>query len=414
MADDDVIISRLGAQGDGIAAGVASAALFVPFALPGERWRLVDGAPPQRLTDSLHRAVPPCQHFGTCGGCVAQHMDDELYAAWKRDTVLQAFAHRGIDADVAPLRRIPAASRRRAFFGVTRDGATIALGFREEGRHRIVDLHDCVILDPAIVAALPAFRVLADAILPRAGTAGARLVVTRLDHGLDVAFETDAKPDPATLERIARIAAQAGIIRLSIAGAMVMRTAAATLRIGPAAVDPPPGIFLQTVPEAEQVMTELVVAAVAKAKSVADLFCGLGTFTFALSERARVLAADGDKRAISALATAAKGAQGIKPVTVKLRDLFREPLSPRELDAFDAVVFDPPRAGAQAQCERLAKSKVATVIAVSCNPASLARDARILIDGGYNMGDVIPIDQFVYSPHVEAVAVFRRDRRSRK
>jgi 23S rRNA (uracil1939-C5)-methyltransferase len=410
MADGvDVTIARLGAQGDGVVADdPADAVRYVPFALPGERWHLVDGAPPERRTASPQRADPPCRHFGTCGGCVAQHMSEDLYATWKRDSVLQAFAHRGIAASVAPLQRIKAGSRRRAFFGVARAGDGIALGFREEGRHRLVDLQDCVILDRVIVAALPRLRALADAILPRGGTAGARLVVTRLDHGLDVAFETERKPDAATLARLAGEAIAAGIVRLTIAGEMVMRAGPTTLRNGPAQVEPPPGLFLQAVPEAEQVMNDLVLAAVGKAKSVADLFCGLGTFTYALAQRARVLAADGDKRAIAALAAAVKGAQGLKPVTVKLRDLFREPFSPRELDGFDAVVFDPPRAGAQAQCERLARSKVKTVVAVSCSPATLARDARILIDGGYEMGEVTPIDQFVFSPHVEAVATFRR------
>ncbi len=404
----DVTIARLGAKGDGIVADTPGASEYVAYALPGERWRLAPDADPQRLTASPQRAEPPCRHFGTCGGCVAQHMRDELYDAWKRDIVVQAFAHRGIAAAVAPLRRIPTGSRRRAFFGVARADGGIVLGFREEGLHRLVDLHECVILDPAIVACVPQLRVLADLVLPRARAAGARLVVTRLDHGLDVAFETEAKPDAATVARIAGLAAEAGIVRLSIAGDMVMRAGATTLRIGAAEVEPPPGIFLQAAPEAEQAMTDLVLAGVAKAKTVADLFSGLGTFTFTLARRARVLAVDGDKRAIAALTTAARGAQGIKPVTAKLRDLFREPLSPRELDGVDAVVFDPPRAGAQAQCERLARSKVKTVVAASCNPATLARDARILIDGGYEMTEVTPIDQFIFTPHVEAVVAFRR------
>lgn len=404
----DVTISALGAQGDGIVGDGAGTSTYVPFALPGERWRLADGTEPQRLSVSAQRVVPPCQHFGVCGGCAAQHMGDDLYNAWKREIVVQAFAHRGLDAQVAPLRRVGSGSRRRAFFGVARGGDGVLLGFREEGRHRLVDMQECVVLDPTIVAALPQLRLLADAILPRAANAGARLVVTRLDDGLDVAFETDGKPDAAAVQGIAAMATGAGIVRLSIAGDVVLNAGPVSLRLGAAQVAPPPGIFLQAVPEAEAAMTDLVLAAVGKAKTVADLFCGLGTFTFSLAARARVLAVDGDKRALAALAEAVKGTQGVKPIGMKLRDLFREPLSPRELDGFEAAVFDPPRAGAQAQCERLARSKVRTVVAVSCSPATLARDARILVDGGYEMGEVTPIDQFIFTPHVEAVVAFRK------
>lgn len=187
-----------------------------------------------------------------------------------------------------------------------------------------------------------------------------------------------------------------------------MTLAPPTLALGGATVKPPPGVFLQAVPEAEQVMSEIILAALPKVNLVADLFCGLGTFTYALAQRARVLAVDGDKRAIAVLTDAAKGAAGLKPVTAKVRDLFREPLSARELDGVDAAVFDPPRAGAQAQCERLAISKVKTVVAVSCNAATLARDARILLDGGFHLGKVHPIDQFAYAAHVETIAVFSR------
>lgn len=404
----DVTIAALGAQGDGIVSAAANVPTYVPFALPGERWRISEGEVAQRLSDSPQRVAPPCRHFGVCGGCATQHMSEDLYAAWKRDIVVQAFAHRGLAAQVADLRVISTGSRRRAVFGVARSGDDIVLGFREEGRHRLVDLHECVILDRTIVAAMPQLRTLAAAILPCSGGAGVRLVVTRLDHGLDVAFETDGKPDAAVVQRIGAMAGAAGIVRLCIAGEVVLRAGPTSLSIGPARVEPPPGIFLQAVPEAERTMTGLVLGAVGKAKTVADLFCGLGTFTFSLARRARVLAVDSDKRAVSTLAIAAKATHGVKPIATKARDLFREPLSPRELDDFEVVVFDPPRAGAQAQCERLARSKVRTVVAVSCNPATLARDARLLIDGGYDMGEVTPIDQFIFTPHVEVIAAFRR------
>jgi 23S rRNA (uracil1939-C5)-methyltransferase len=412
MAEGDatsgvVEIARLGAQGDGVAE-TPRGPVYVPQGLPGETWRLVAGAGPELLVASKERVTPPCPHFGTCGGCVAQHMGDDLYARWKHGIVAQAFAHRGIDVTVQPLYRIGTHSRRRATLGVARTRDGIALGFREEGQHRLVDLATCLILDPAIVAALPELRALAAAVLPRDGPGG-RIVVTRIDDGLDAGFDAVRKDLGAdALQDIAQQARRAGIVRLVLGGDVVMCEAPPRLTLAGAIVDPPPGIFLQAVPEAEAVMTGLITAAMPRAKSVADLFCGLGTFTFALARKARVTAIDGEKRAISALQAAAKATQGLKPIDSRVRDLFREPLTQRELDAFDAVVFDPPRAGAQAQCERLAKSKVATVVAASCNPATLARDARILIDGGYRLVSVTPVDQFVYAPHVEAVAVFRR------
>lgn len=402
----DVTIARLGAQGDGVAETDAGP-LYVPFALPGETWRLAPDEPPQMLTASPQRRPPPCRHFGTCGGCVAQHMSDDLYAAWKHGVVVQAFAHRGIDAKVAPLRRIASASRRRAALGVTREQGRIVIGFRQEGAHRLVDMTECVILDPAIVTALPALRALADAVLPAVGSGG-RLVVTRLDAGLDISIEIDAQDRSAeTLQRLAGLARAAGIVRLQVGGATIVDNVV-RLTINGVVTAPPAGIFLQAAPQAEQAMTELIMAGLPKARSVADLFCGIGTFSFALARRARVTAIDGDKRALATLDAAARHAQGLKPIECKVRDLFREPLTERELAAFDAVVVDPPRAGAEAQCVRLAKSKVPVIAAVSCNPATLARDARILLDGGYRLASVTPIDQFVYSPHIEAVALFRR------
>ena len=401
-------IVRLGAQGDGVA-DTEAGPVYVPFALPGERWSVSEGVARQRISASPQRAEAPCRHFGTCGGCVAQHMSAELYGSWKRDGIVDAFAHRGIAATVAPLRRIANASRRRAYFGIARRGGTIELGFRQEGQHHLVDLEECIILDPRIMRALPQLRALARQILPLKPEVGSRLLVTCLDQGLDVSFETDGKGLSAqTRQTLAGEAIAAGIVRLSVGGEAIMTAGPATLDLGGAHVTPPTGTFLQAAPEAERIMTELIMDALPKVKTVADLFCGLGTFTFALARRARTLAVDGDKRAIGALTEAAKGASGLKPITTKLRDLFREPMSARELDGVDAVVFDPPRAGAQAQCERLAKSKVKTVIAVSCNPATLARDAKILIDAGYVMDVVTPIDQFPFSAHVEAVAAFRR------
>lgn len=407
MADGvDVTIERLGAKGDGIAMRDGEA-VYVPFALPGERWRVGTGEA-IRLTDSAERADPVCRHFLQCGGCLAQHMTPALYRDWKRGLVVEAFRHRGIDAEVGPPVIVDAASRRRAFFGVERRADEVTIGFREEGQHTLVNLMECPVLDPLIVAAVPGLRSLARRVM--VDRAGGRLVVTRLDHGLDVSFDNGRKDlSPHEKAEIGALAQKMGLARLVVGGELIVAAGRPTVTIGGAEVEIEPGLFLQAVPQAERIMAELCVAALPKsAKKVADLFSGVGTLTLPVARRASVTAYDSDKRAIAALDSAVRHAQGLKPVTAMVRDLFREPLSARELADFDAAVLDPPRAGAAAQAERLAKSKVPVVIAVSCNPATLARDARMLVDGGYRMGPVTPIDQFLYSAHVEAVVVFRR------
>jgi 23S rRNA (uracil1939-C5)-methyltransferase len=237
-----------------------------------------------------------------------------------------------------------------------------------------------------------------------------RLIVTKLDTGLDVAFDNGHKMlKPEERADLAKMAEAARIARLVVAGDAIVVRSEPRLTLGSTQVDVPPSLFLQAVPEAERLMIDLVVGALPKkAKRVADLFSGLGTFTFPLAQKVQVVAFDSDRRAISVLETAVRRATGLKPIEARVRDLFREPLSPKELEVFDAVVLDPPRAGAAEQTERLARSKVPVVIAVSCAPATLARDARTLIDAGFKMGPVTPIDQFIYSPHIEAVTVFRR------
>jgi 23S rRNA (uracil1939-C5)-methyltransferase len=402
----EVVIDRIGGKGDGVAS-CDGEPIYVPFALPGERWDLADGGS-ARKTDSEDRAAPVCRHFLTCGGCVAQHMSPTLYRDWKRGLVVEAFRHRGIDADVAPLVSVAHGSRRRAYFGVERQGADVTIGFREEGQHVLVDLLECPVLDPSIVAAVPGLRALARIAMP--DRAGGRLLVTRLDHGLDVSFDNGRRDlGPQERAELAALAQQNRLVRLAVGGDVIVAAGRPVVTLGGAEVEVTHGLFLQAVPEAERRLAELCIAALPKrVKAVADLFCGAGTLTLPLARRVAVTGYDSDRRAVAALTDAARHAQGLKPVTAQVRDLFRDPLSPRELGAFDAVVLDPPRAGAQAQAERLAKSKVPVVMAVSCSPATLARDARALIDGGYRMGTVTPIDQFLYSAHVEAFAVFRR------
>ena len=405
----DVVITRVGAQGDGMAT-CDSAALFVPFTLAGERVRVSRNGDRTRveavLEASSDRVAPVCQHFGRCGGCALQHMAPALYASWKREQVIAAFKSRGIEADVAPL-VVPDGLRRRAVFTARRSDDGMQIGFHEAQSHDLIDLAECPVLEPRIVEVLPGMKRLLKPLVSRRGEA--RVSVTMTAAGLDVALSGIEKTLSLALRtELAKDATDLGLARISVEGDPVYEALPPFLVFGGIEVPLPPGIFIQAVGAAESAMARLVTEGLGKVKTVADLFAGIGALTFPIAARAKVLAVDSDASAIAALAQGVRKGSGIKPVTTLVRDLFREPLSTLELNEHDAVVFDPPRAGAEAQAKSLARSKVKTVVAVSCNPATLARDARILIDGGYKMGMVTPIDQFHYAPHIEAVTVFKR------
>jgi 23S rRNA (uracil1939-C5)-methyltransferase len=411
MGDTQALdIARLGAQGDGVA-DTPSGPVFVPFALSGERVQADVHGERARLiavmTPSPDRIAPVCRHFTHCGGCAVQHLRSPAYLAWKREMVIAAFASRGIDAPVAPVASVGVGARRRAAFSARRTGRSVVLGFHEAKGVEIVDLQECPVTASAIVRVLPGLRRLVEPLMSR--RAPGRVIVTLAANGLDVAVEdVPGDPPPDVREFLAREATALGLARLTLAGDTLYQATVPAVRFGTANVVLPARSFLQAAPVAEAAMVRLVTQAVAGAKRVVDLFSGMGTFTFPLAQSASVLAVDGDKQAITALQNAAKRTPGLKPIEVKVRDLFREPLSARELQGFDAAVFDPPRAGAATQAQSLVDSPINTVVAVSCNPATLARDARILIDGGFKLERVTPIDQFLFSPHIEAVAVFRR------
>lgn len=405
----DVEITRVGAQGDGVA-DTAAGQVFIPFTLPGEL--VVAHGTGERarlekiLLESADRIPPVCQHFTVCGGCAVQHMSSEFYGAWKRDSVLAAFKSRAIDAEVAHL-FVPQDLRRRAVLTALRNDAVVELGFHQSQSHDLVDLIECPVLHPRIVAALPGLRTLLKPLLAKRSEA--RVTVTMTEAGLDIAIGKLEKPLTLPLRsELAKHAADLKIARVSVDDDPVYTAISPFLRFGTIDVHVPPGAFIQAVAAAETEMARLVVDGIGKSKKVADLFAGVGAFSFPVAARAKVLAVDSDRAAIAALADGVRMGSGIKPVTTVVRDLFREPLSALELNEHDAVVFDPPRAGAEAQSKMIAKSKVKTVVAISCNPATLARDARILIDGGYAMGRVMPIDQFHYTPHIECVTVFKR------
>jgi len=403
-------IARLGAQGDGIA-DTASGPVFVPYSLPGERVQAELRGERARLIAvveaSPDRIAPVCRHFTHCGGCAVQHLRAPAYLAWKRELVAAAFSARGIDAPISHVATVGLGARRRASFSARRTGRGVVLGFHEAKGIDIVDLQECPVTASAIVRVLPGLRRLVEPLMSR--RAPGRVVVTLAANGLDVAIEdVPDNPSVEVREFLAREATTLKLARLTLAGDTLYQATVPAVRFGAANVVLPARSFLQAAPAAEAEMVRLVAQAIGESKRVVDLFCGMGTFTFPLAQRAPVLAVDGDKSAITALASAVNRTPGLKPIETKLRDLFREPLSVKELQGFDAAVFDPPRAGAATQAAALAPSGVKTIVAVSCNPATLARDARILIDGGFKLERVTPIDQFLYSPHIEAVAIFRR------
>ena len=340
-----------------------------------------------------------------CGGCALQHLEEDAYLAWKRELVVQALRSRGLDAEVEPVKPVPLGSRRRATFALGRTPQGLVLGYRRARSHDLIDIDTCPILSPAIVSRLPKLKAVLGPLL--GGKREARVSVTETETGLDVVVE-GVRPKEAVLAKLASETARLGVARVTVGGDSLMPGAPPAVRFGASQVKLPPGAFLQASPDAERTMVELVRDGVGRAKRIADLFAGLGTFTLALAGDAAVDAFEADETALAALAEAARHTPKLKPVRAVARDLFRTPLGPAELAAYDAVVFDPPRAGAAAQAEQLAKSKVKSLVAVSCNPGTLARDLRLLVDGGYRLTRVVPVDQFLFSAHVEVVAHLER------
>ena len=327
------------------------------------------------------------------------------YLAWKREQVVAALASRGLEAPVEEARPVPLASRRRAAFALGRAADGLAFGYRAARSHDIVDISACPVLSSSIAGRLPKLK---SALAPLlGGKREARVALTEAEQGLDVMIE-GIRPSPALFAKLAATGARIGAARITIDGESVILAGEPTVTLSGAQVRLPPGAFLQASRESETVLVGLVKEGVGRAKRLADLFAGIGTFTFALAGSAEVDAFEQDEAAIAALAGAARTTPKLKPVRTFSRDLFRAPLSPRELARYDAVVLDPPRSGAKAQAEALAASKVPKVVMVSCNPGTCARDLRILVDGGYRITRVVPVDQFLFSPHIELVAELER------
>lgn len=408
-------IERIGMRGDGVARWRGEP-VFVPFTAPGDvveanlGKRRGEGraAELRRVISPGTRAEPVCAHFGQCGGCGLQHLDPAVYVAAKEAWLAAALAQHGLSAGVVrPLRRLTPGTRRRARFGLEPG----RLGFHARGSHRVVDLRECAVLHPQLVALVPPLRELTRFLLAP-GTAGAANA-TVTNSGIDLVLELPEAPDLARLEAMARFAEAQDLARLfwkSNDEAMpVALRRAARVTLSGVAVDLPEDGFLQPSVEAEAALVEAVLGMIGTPRRVADLYAGIGTFAFALARIAKVHAVEGSKSAAAALARAAARAGLAGIVSSEKRDLAARPLTAEESDAFDALVFDPPYAGAKAQSRELATSRLKRLVAVSCNPASFARDARILVDGGYRLAEVRPFDAFIWSANLELVARFDKD-----
>ncbi len=402
-------ITALGHLGDGVA-DTPGGPVHVPFALPGEVVRGIiadgrmDGA--EVIEPSPDRVAPPCPQFGVCGGCTVQHGSDAFVARWKADLVVRALAARGLGAEIAGVETSPPLSRRRAVLAARRTRDGVAVGFHARGSDRIVAIDGCRVLHPRLADARAVIGTLAarGGLLPGV----LRAQVTLTDTGLDIDV-TGGRPLDAVLRvDLAAIAAVPDIARLTWAGELVVQARAPRVRFGRAAVTPPPAAFLQPTAEGEAALVAAVRRTLGPARRIVDLFAGCGTFTLPLAEVAEVRAVEGEAAMLAALDQGWRRAEGLRRVVTETRDLFRRPLLPPEVKGVEAVVLDPPRAGARDQVRALGTTQVPRIAYVSCNPASFARDARILVDAGYRMGPVTVVDQFRWSAHVELVAPFTR------
>ncbi len=400
-------IERLGHLGDAIAQG-ENGPIFVAQMLPGEE---VEGElvgnrleNARILTPSINRVRPPCAHARSCGGCMMQHAKDDFVAAWKMDVVRSALAGQGLEADLRPILTSPAKSRRRATIAGRRTKSGAMLGFHARGSDALVLVLQCQLLHPDLMAVFPALEALV--MMGGSRKSELALTITRSLAGPDVSV-TGGKPLDGQLRlELARVAEAHGLSRLTWDHEVVALRAAPMQAMGRALVAPPPGAFLQATDQGQADLLLAVQEAVGDAKRIIDLFAGSGTFTLPLAERAEILAVEGDSAMMAALDKGWRQAEGLKRVTTETRDLFRRPLEPDEFKSVQAVVIDPPRAGAEAQTRTLAASKVPVIAAVSCNPVTFARDARILTGAGYRLDWVQPVDQFRWSSHVELAARF--------
>lgn len=407
-------VDHVGHHGDGVALS-GGQPIYVPYTLPGETVEVTaaPGHHPDRRQliqvdkASLQRIAPFCQHFGICGGCAIQHWQAEPYRAWKRGLVVESLTQAGIDCEVDPLVDAHGLGRRRVTLHA-RMGThqVLKVGFSAASSHDIVPIDRCPILDPGLNGALDAAWAIAESLKPSGKPLDIQITATR--GGLDVDVRGSGPLPSSMIATLSHVAEAHRLARLTRHGELVLMRAQPAITIGSATVVLPPGSFLQATLAGEETLAALVLNHCTRAKHIADLFCGVGPFALRLAAKSKVMAYDSDTGSVSALQKAAASTPGLRPVRCETRDLFRRPLVPQELKEFDAIVYDPPRQGALAQAQALGTSRIALVVAVSCNIATFARDARILIDAGYHLHGVTPIDQFRHTPHVELVARFTR------
>ncbi|WP_339912692.1 class I SAM-dependent RNA methyltransferase [Sulfitobacter litoralis] len=405
-------IQRLGHLGDGIASGP----LFAPMTLPGE---VVTGTPDgQTLTDirivrpSENRVAPPCRHFKACGGCQLQHASDDFVAEFKLGVVKASLDAHGIETIFKPLQTSPAQSRRRATFAAKRTKKGAMAGFHGRGSDVVIEIPGCQLLDPAVLGALPIAEKLA--VIGTSRKAPLAVTVTASRGGLDISVQNGKELDGPLRQELAHLCDSLGLARLTWDGEVIAMRTPPVQRFGAAKVTPPPGAFLQATPHGEAALITAVREAVGDARHVIDLFAGSGTFSLPLADRAEVHAVEGDAAMTAALDHGWRMSTGLKPVTTEARDLFRRPLLPDELAKTDAVVIDPPRAGAEAQIAEIVKAMPPVLAYVSCNPVTFARDAAVLIAAGYTLNWVQVVDQFRWSSHVELAAQFTAPEVQRK
>jgi 23S rRNA (uracil1939-C5)-methyltransferase len=390
----NVTIESLNWRGEGV-----SGEKIFRHVLPGE---VVDDTTGRVVQSSPERINAFCKYYARCGGCQLQHWEMGAYQTWKMNLITTALAKRGIDASVSKIIDAHGVGRRRVSLHVRKRDGVVTAGFMAPRSHDLIDIDQCPILTPALDSATTIARRLGS----RLGDCDVAL--TAADNGLDVAVKVERKVAEEQLPKLAGLVGELKLLRLTVNGSLVATQGTPTIAMGKGLVQLPAGSFLQATQQGEETLSARVLEVLGKSKSVADLFCGIGPFALRIANHAKVLAVDTDKPAINALAQAVRVTPGIKPLRTEVRDLMREPVVVSELKEFDAVVFDPPRAGAEAQAKQLAKSAVKTVVAVSCDPASFARDAEILVSGGYKLKSLTAVDQFKYTSHVETVGVFSR------
>ena len=414
MADQRTfLIDSLAHKGDGLAHD-GDQPVYLPYVLPGERVVASQDAKGQWHVDDIleaspARVAPVCRHFGKCGGCALQHLRTEDYLAWKQRALETTLHQRGFDrVELASIVQIPPASRRRLTLTARKHKSGVALGFQKSRSHDIEDLSECPVALPIFAQTFPVLRDMLGESLSRKGQA--RLVMNATDIGLDVAVSTQksAPLKPQTVAQLAEKCAANKLARLTWDEDLIYQSQAPTLKVDGLSVSPPPGAFLQASEQAQNTLIDFVVQAASGAKKVVDLFCGVGTFALPLSNASQVSAFDAAGSMIEALRQAADQAGIGNRLVAERRDLYRRPLQSAEFKPFNVAVLDPPRNGALEQSKQMAASKLEKIIYVSCNPATFARDARELVNGGFNLKRVVPIDQFLWSPHSELVALLER------